>query len=264
MSNCVMLPQKHTRNCAGFSLVEMAIVMCVIAVLAGGALVISSAQQEKNKYALTNQRIDAIVEAMKRQGFASGYLACPAPLNALESATNFGVATDCSAPLVSGVTYPTAYDVKIRIGAVPVRSLNLPKEMEYDGWGNRFTYFVIEDLAKAESTSLANFFSSSALNSGIIQVLDNVNNVMSMPASPLSYLGNGTVSFAVISHGRDGKGATNRKGVVVNACAPTVAGDGENCNNDAILKDMRIFDGSGAGAQYFDDVIRWVPLYIFQ
>jgi prepilin-type N-terminal cleavage/methylation domain-containing protein len=81
---------------AGFSMVEIAIVLCIIAVIAGGALVMSNAKAEQNKADLTKVRMEAIVDALDRQAQLGGYLLCIAPLNALETAATFGVATDCS------------------------------------------------------------------------------------------------------------------------------------------------------------------------
>jgi prepilin-type N-terminal cleavage/methylation domain-containing protein len=244
--------KKH--NNLGFSLVEMAIVMCVIAVVAGAALVMSNAQQEKNKYEVTKERIDVIVAALKQQGEAGGFLLCPASLSVLETSTSFGVATDCSAAVVAGVMELGASPDAVRVGAVPVRSLNLPNNTAYDGWGNRFTYMVVKNLALNSSTALSDYVTSSTNN--VIQVLDAGGN-QSMPATT-----NDVTSFVVISHGKDGIGATNRKGVVVTACDATTK-DGENCDGDVVLRDMRVMDSSTA-ANYYFDVVRWVPLYLFQ
>jgi prepilin-type N-terminal cleavage/methylation domain-containing protein len=239
---------------AGFSLVEMAVVLCIMGVIASSALMLSNAKQEQNNADVTKTRIELIVNALKRQGELGGYLTCPAPLSVLESAATFGVASDCNAAVVAGVTEVGVSPNAVRIGAVPVRSLNLPTNVAYDGWGNRFTYMVVTDIAKVSATALASYATTATNN--VIQVLDASGN------QTLEAVNNAVVAFAVISHGKDGRGAYNRKGAVLSACNAT-AKDGENCDGDAVVRDMRIMDSTTLANNYFD-YVRWLPIYLWQ
>ncbi len=232
---------------AGFTLVEMSVVLVIMATLAVGALSIGNAKQEQNKVEVTKARLDAIEDALYRQATLGGYMLCPAPLNALPTASTFGVSTDCTAAVVSGVTEVGSGTDIVRIGGVPVRSLNLAPEYAVDGWNNRFTYMVVKNMTVISASSLSGF-SSSATNN-IIQVLDSAGN-------QIPTVNNSTfVPYAVISHGKDGRGAYNDKGILVTACGSTTK-DSENCDGDAVVIDMRVMDSSTAANNYFD-YVRW-------
>ena len=250
----LLFPSHSTSQVSGFSLVEMAVVLCIMAVIAGSALVMSNAKQEQNNADTTKARIELIVDALTRQAELGSYLTCPAPLNALESAAGFGVATDCSVAVVSGVTEVGSGGEAVRIGAVPVRSLNLPTNVAYDGWGNRFTYMVVTDIAHSSALAITSYATIATNN--VIQVIDASDNQIYEATN------NAVVAFAVISHGKDGRGAYNRKGSIVKACDVT-AKDGENCDGDAVVRDMRIMDSTTISNNYFD-YVRWLPLYLWQ
>jgi prepilin-type N-terminal cleavage/methylation domain-containing protein len=232
---------------AGFSLVEMAVVLVIMGTLAVGALTIGNAKQEQNKAEVTKMRLDAIEDAIYRQAILGGYMLCPSPINALPTAAAFAVATDCSAAVVSGVSEVGSGTDIVRIGGVPVRSLNLPAEYAVDGWNNRFTYMVIKNMALISATSIVGYVTTSTTN--IIQVLDSAGNQIPTAAA------SNVVPYAIISHGKDGRGAYNDKAVLVTACGATTK-DAENCDGDAVVTDMRIMDSKTAASNYFD-YVRW-------
>jgi hypothetical protein len=109
-------------------------------------------------------------------------------------------------------------------------------------------------LAQVSGTALSAYTTTATNN--VIQVLDaNGNQVMSASTTAVT-------AFAVISHGKDGRGATNRKALLVNAC-DAAAKDGENCDGDVTVRDMRIMD-STVLANYYFDYVRWLPLHTWQ
>ena len=108
----------------------------------------------------------------------------------------------------------------------------------YDGWQNRFSFAVVKELA----FSASNFSDySTGVTTGVIQILDN-------DGTQITDVNADTVvAYAIISHGKDKKGAVTRAGSVAVPCGtPGVDElDADNCDNaDAIFRDSRIADST--------------------
>ena len=129
---------------------------------------------------------------------------------------------------------------------MPTRSLNLPDNYMYDGWLDRFSYAVIADLAV--SSGMFNDYSTST-TTGVIQILDANGTQVTDTASDT------VVAYAIISHGKDTKGAITRAGQMPIVCGATTKDD-ENCDGDDVFVDARIAD-STIPANYYDDIVRW-------
>ena len=134
------LPSPSTTRQSGFSLIELAIVLIVVALLTSGLLVGLSSQrnQAENKDAQRQQEI--ILDAILGFAMSSGRLPCPAD-PAIATASGAGseelqcTPADCST---------TDRICKLEHGVIPWRSLGL---QETDPWGNRFTYFVGKEFS---------------------------------------------------------------------------------------------------------------------
>lgn len=236
----------------GFSLLELAIVLTIVGTFAGGALVIANKKIEQNKYDLTQDRLDRIEKSLKAVASKAVMLPCPASPSAPLSSIDFGAADDCS------LAAPTKPDIvalnagtneEIWIGTVPTRALNLADSDLFDGWGNRFRYAVVKNLAA--SSSQGTIFRST-LTTGVLQVVDQWGNQIP-PASEDS-----VVAYVLVSYGKDAKGALSRSGLAAGPICPAasaVTGE-ENCDNDARFVDARYNDGVIAASQ-FDDLVRW-------
>ena len=66
------------RSHRGFSLVELAIVFAIVALLIGGAMMTLSAQVEQRNSGETQRRLDAAVNALIAFAIVNGRLPCPA------------------------------------------------------------------------------------------------------------------------------------------------------------------------------------------
>lgn len=230
----------------GFTLLEMAIVLAIMGAIAGAALTLGSAKHESSKIDLTRERMAAIEEALKLHAYSAGYLPCPADATALPASSTYGTALNCSGVAPAGIDVAGTAGDTIWIGAIPTRTLNLPDSYMYDGWLNRFSYAAIAALA----TSPSNFkdYTTSA-NTGVIQILDYYGTQVT-DASP-----DAIVAYAVISHGKDGKGAITRSGQIPTLCT-AITIDDQNCNADAVFVDSRMTD-SEIAARYYDDLVLW-------
>ncbi len=240
---------------AGYTLAEMAIVLAIMGTVAGGVLTIGHAKHEASKINITNERLDAIEDAIRRHSFALGYLPCPAESTPLPGEATYGVSANCTGIGAPPVGIASAGTVgasdEVWIGGIPTRTLNLANSIMYDGWQNRFSYAVVRQLAQ----DAASYEAYTAPNdSGIIQITDfEGDQVTDANADTV-------VSYAIVSHGKDGKGAISRAGTIPNGCtdgAATPTLDDENCDNDAIILDTRINDSNSITANYYDDIVRW-------
>ncbi|MFO1243528.1 MAG: hypothetical protein U1E36_10105 [Rickettsiales bacterium] len=185
-------------------------------------------------------------------------LPCPGGPTASLNSTEFGMGDDCNA---AAPTMPDLIAVnagtnqEVWIGSAPTRMLNLPDSYMFDGWGNRIRYAVIKKLATGPD-DVIHYIPDTYITNGVIQILDGYGQQI-MPVNDRSIIG-----FALVSFGKDSKGAQKRSGVTSDATCPansTVKGE-ENCDDDAVFVDASYNDGTVA-AEYYDDVIRWQQLY---
>ncbi|MFO1243529.1 MAG: prepilin-type N-terminal cleavage/methylation domain-containing protein [Rickettsiales bacterium] len=248
-----------SKRSAGFSLLELAVVLTIVGSMAGGMLALANKKIDQNKYDVTIERMNAIDKALTAFSKKGRLLPCPASTTAAPNTANFGVSDDCTAgaPALPGVVaVNTGANDEVWMGIVPTRTLNLPDDMMYDGWGDRIRYSVIKNLASSSS----NFSSFLASNTtGGIQIMDGYGNQV-LPSSNES-----VVAYVLVSYGKDSKGAINRSGAATGVSCPassTVKSE-ENCDNDAVFNDASYNDGTVA-AQQFDDIVRWKPLYRLQ
>jgi prepilin-type N-terminal cleavage/methylation domain-containing protein len=242
-------------SCKGFSLIELAVVLVIIALMAGSVIALVNRHLDTDSYDKTAKTLQRIEEALQREVMLSGYLPCPAALDAALSSAAYGVATDCNVAAPTGTTdistiAGTADD--IRIGAVPTRSLNLPDNVLMDAWNMRLTYVVVKDLAI--DTTKFNAYVKPASGGIIINDAAGNSTLDSTQAELFP-------AYIILSHGNDKKGATVLSGASATGCT---AGnmDSENCDNDDSFIDTAFNNSTTIVASFFDDIIVWKPYHL--
>ena len=170
---------------AGFTLIELSIVLFVIGVVLTSGLVALNAVQRNQAGSATAQRQvtvrDALIDYLRR----NSRLPCPdsdftAPDGIENRATAGNPATACSAVF----------------GIVPYVTLGLPREAAQDGWGNFFSYHLSNTAGANTDWSIsANF---NAGNTGLLTVNTRVAGTSTLVASE--------VVAVVVSHGPNGFG----------------------------------------------------------
>ncbi|PKO90478.1 MAG: prepilin-type cleavage/methylation domain-containing protein [Betaproteobacteria bacterium HGW-Betaproteobacteria-12] len=223
---------RNPHAAAGFSLVEMAVVLVIFALLAGGMMVSLSTQQEIQRLSEARRQLSDIREALIGYAVANGRL--PPPANPAIASGTAG-----AGEMVEGLT----------MGVLPWATLGLP---ETDPWGQRFTYRLRSEFADAianatvpscapDTTPPAPTQASFALCSkGNITITDGAANIATnLPA-------------IVISHGRNGLGGYRSTGV---QAAGALGDEAENADNDANFV-------ARTQTQDFDDEAIWIPLPI--
>lgn len=213
---------------AGFTLIELAIVLFVVTLLLAGMLTplgqqIAERQTTETRRALDNARTALVGHALRhRPSDEAGGLPCP----------------DMRTPGPSGKANDGQED-RLADGACAAQTGNLPwitlGLAETDAWGNRLTYAIARDWAQPPGA-----------NPDLLQVCPDARCDTPLPAAAI-----------VISHGRNGFGAVNAGGGV--NLAPTNPGELENLNGDRrfIMHPPRAADRPGGE---FDDIV--LPLSV--
>lgn len=224
---------------AGFTLIEMAIVIIIGGILLsflGSALI---AYMKKSRINTTEFRSEIIQEALAQYLSVNKRYPCAASRIDGPADPNFGrEVNDCSSAPVGGARSSGG----VRIGAIPTRTLNLPDDFITDGWGNKFTYAVTEVLA----TPL--LYSS---DGGLISVLDSVGNplIIAKPLPDPPSLGH----YVLVSHGASGNNSYPLGSIALPrpVCA-VVSLEDENCNDDAVFRSTLV-SSDVTGANFYDD-----------
>ncbi|OGS96799.1 MAG: prepilin-type N-terminal cleavage/methylation domain-containing protein [Gallionellales bacterium RBG_16_56_9] len=179
----VLAPYKHYSRPGGFSLVEMAIVLLIVALLLGGLLPTLSSQIEQQRRGEARKQMDEIVQTLL--GYAASQqpprLPCPANPAIATGSANAGIA-DCT----------------ITSGVVPWVTLGTS---ETDAWGRRFSYSV-------SSTFTTSFTLTSTGTINIKNKTGGSNIAEDVPA-------------AIISHGPNGRGAYTPAGTQIATSSDT-------------------------------------------
>ncbi len=165
-------------NNQGFSLVELAIVLVIFALLAGGLMMTLTTQQEIQRLSEVRRQLADIREALLGFAVAHGRLPRPAVAGQASGTPNAGLESS-----------------DLEMGVLPWATLGLP---ETDPWGQRFTYRVSASFSSASTPALPGF---KLEDKGNINVMDGtVDIAKELPA-------------IVVSHGRNGLGGYSRNGL---------------------------------------------------
>ncbi len=146
----------------GFTLVEIALVLGIVALMLGALLPLLTAQTANSRISATRAHQDTVRAALITYVGRHGYLPCPADGFLGPAAANYGHEArspfnGLPAPLCDGLTAASdpigvrtdnstgnwaIPSVVIYRGVLPWRDLGLPEEIANDGWNQRISYVV--------------------------------------------------------------------------------------------------------------------------
>ncbi|MDH2918251.1 MAG: prepilin-type N-terminal cleavage/methylation domain-containing protein [Sideroxydans sp.] len=229
---------KTVRKNLGFTLIEMAMVLMIIALVLGGLLPVISGQIEQQRSAETRKQLAEIREALLGFAVSNNRLPCPADgtLNTgVEATTGAGTALVCSS-----ITALTASG-----GVLPWTTLGVS---ETDAWGRRFTYRVTSTFADgADGTSDAAAAACPTSTGVSFKLCSQANLNVLIAAAGANVAAN--LPVVVVSHGKNGLGAYTQQG----AQLPGALGDElENANTTNSFV-------SHETTSSFDDLLVWIP-----
>ncbi len=227
---------------SGFSLIELAIAIIITGILLG---IITSAVLSFGTQ-ITERKNDRILETVQdeinRFLEVNGRYPCPASLTQDINNINFGIEAhaNCSAgTVIAGITRTTGRGgANIKIGAVPVRSLNLPDEYIFDAHKTRLLYAVTETMGVSTTYNR---------NDGAISINDSNGNSVVQPPETAPYI---LLSFGQnATGGYDGLSGTQIGG----GCNGLSTDETENCDNDSVF--IKSLITSDTTANYYDDQV---------
>ena len=226
----------------GFSLVELAVAVAIIALLLAGALIPLSTQIDVRNSADTQRGMESIRDAIVGFAQANGRLPCPAdgsvPAGAAGAGTERVSGNSCAAVNSASCT---AINGAIPCSVLPWATLGVP---ETDAWGRRFSYRASQVFADSFAAS-----TWTTINPGAQSPACNPNPALTSPTSfALCTLGDiavwtrgGTTTTAtplgtalaavIISHGKNGFGAWQTNGTRLNPI-PTGNDEAANANGN--------------------------------
>ncbi len=224
------MPSHHNN---GFSLVELAIVLVIVALLTSGLLLGISAQRNAAETVDAQRQLENIREALLGYAMANGRLPCPAN----PALTTVGPTVDPTVGTEDRPPIPSNSPCNRTFGVIPWVTLSLP---ETDPWGRRFTYFANASFtAPLPAGALASFTLSTIGNADI-------KNTVTPPPASVTIASN--LPAVVVSHGSNGLGAWQINGTQLGGA---VGDELENAN-------LTLTFVSRTPGNNFDDLVVWI------
>lgn len=257
---------------AGFTLTELAVVLFIVALLIGGMLLPLAAQDDLRRTQETQNIMADIREALLGYASARGRLPCPdQDLDGLEDTLAPVVANNIP---VAGQSTQTFSGCTNAEGGVPFATLGVQRS---DSWNRRFRYRVTAAFTQAAIVwsglnATGNQISATpgfSLNQiGDITVQTRGDNPATGPIET-KFLLNVAVNIPaiVISHGKNGFGATNDNGTAMPAPPAVNVDETANANAVSAFKLSRLPSGFANPCSdtvedpafcEFDDLIVWL------
>ena len=253
----------------GYTLIQMAIALMVVGILVGAAAQIYANYKTKSDYLTTYNRIENVVQRLYAYKQATGVFPCPSGLSLPRTGTppGYGQVSNCAdtVSIPNGTcsggicirtttrdTNPdpaltTTETLRVRVGGIPFRDLQIEEKDTFDAYGSRLQYAVTENMANMLTYNE---------KKGAINILDG-------QGRPLTPEG-GSGSFFVLSTGPNKVGGYAAfTGAQSSACPAVVAGifdESLNCTDMAALNPeatfVNNFTSLGTGGQY-DDMMQY-------
>ena len=236
MNAMLKLFRNKTQMKAGFSLLELSVVLTILSIVVAGGMTLSTTKVEQNQIERTWEEMDELDNAISIFVNENGRLPCPAN-NALPRTNGAFGRENC--------TLTTTPATNTLVGGIPFYSLGLQDEYLADDWNSRYSYAVTEALA-IDSDPNDGIPAIQPSDTGNITIIDGSGNPITS-----------TAIWTLISHGPTRKGATGAKTINVGTLCDSGNADGENCDfDDATYRDAAFNDGTTASS-FFDDYIKW-------
>lgn len=238
---------RSLRKVSGFTLVEMAVVLVIIGLIAGGTMSYMRAQMDSARLSATKTRQQAVQLAIQSFVQRNGRLPCPAPaatVNGIEAPT-VGV---CTGAVTIGVGA-----LATSRGVVPWATLGLSQDMANDGYGRRITYQVTLNTTSTTRQTLNAIV-------GRISIFSNAP-VLACTVPPAAAVAGcnqlNTANLAVytlISYGSNGLGAYLAGGTTMPAAVGALEIENTDANNNFVSTQF------SDAAPVYDDIIIWASV----
>ena len=226
---------KVRKTLPGFSLLEIAIVLCIIGIVGGFGLPALTNMLKQQKINRTEQHLTQISQALAGYVLSHKHLPCAA------------------APGASGELAGASEDNRV-IGLVPYRTLGLPESVAKDGHHHWVTYAVVPELTGTKHLMMPQTDDSPErvfceIRSPIAEI--QVHNQQGESVLSADIRGDFIACF-LIGHGPKGDGSFTDAG----SRRPTLSHDkAVNAADDLVFIDRL---PSADPDNFFDDTVRWI------
>ena len=209
---------KRAALAAGFTLIEMAIVLVVIGLVLSGGIVAVTPIVQNTKVSETNQKLDRIEQALILHAIRYSCLPCPAAPGNASTVATVGQAVAGGTPYTSGCQAGACTNAQ---GVVPWINLNLSETEASDGFGTRISYAITANLQNTDGmkrTPPAGYPAGTITvqNAAGVEVTGGVGN---------------RAAYVLISHGKDQIYGYRAQTGTQNAVDPTGSTVQDNNNN---------------------------------
>lgn len=221
----------------GFSLVELAIVLVIVALLSGGLMLGLSGQREQIQSREAQEQLELLRDALLGFAMSNGRLPCPAnPALTIgngggNEAFNNCTPADCSADKTCALEH----------GGIPWQTLGVK---ETDPWGNRFTYFAGREF----SNPLLKSEAEQGMRTRFTLDTDGRANIKDGAGNNIA----SAIPAVIVSHGSRGVGAYQPTGAQLPGA---LGGEAENADAEVNLYPTFI---AHTPTDNFDDLVTWI------
>ena len=227
---------------AGFTLIEMAVVLLIVGILLGGLLPTLSSRIEQQRLSEVHKQLDEIEQAMIGYALINGRLPCPA------SSSSNGSESFSSGGSPANGNCSNFYN-----GYVPAATLGLVTAEGYavDPWGNRIRYALTRSNGNAFSN--LNGMSTSGMSSLTpdLLVCTTATGISATSCAPGAALtASPGVPLVIYSTGKNGSYAGTGSDETANP-------NPNSGNNDRVFVSHAPTAGSAANGE-FDDIVIWL------
>lgn len=224
------------RRNAGFSLVEMAVVLVIAGLILGTVIGAMNVQVTGQRIKQTQERQQVIKEALINYIRQNSRLPCPADITAGLTGANAGeVPADCATSTIA-VSSGAA-----RMGAIPWKTLGLNAESAQDAYGRLFTYIVTDEATTRDRNTI------SGLRGNLVIISQGAQLNPCPTTTPCDNLG----VAVIVSHGPNGHGAFYGAATAL----PTTNATSEEAEN-ADATNLSFYDDPYT-QNGFDDRLTW-------
>ncbi len=214
--------KKRRQSTAGFSLIEIAVVMVIVGVMFAAAIQAYMVYQEKSLQERTDHALSTIEQTLDAFYKAERRFPCPAPVNGATPGNDYDT-ENCS----SGFTRANgANGEPILIGKLPAATLGLKNSYMKDVYQSYLTYAVTEAATTTGGRG----------HGAIILKEEEIDRAAGSPTQGelVEIEEHRNISYLVISAGKTRKGAYDHSGAQPIACSGA-AKDRLNCDRNAIF-----------------------------